>query len=112
MVAAMAYLGLVAGQLLHFGPLAGGLLSLPLLLPMMGSLRARSYTAAWGSMLVLFYVGGYLVEYRSGSAGALWLSALATLAFCASLLFVKWRAVETRSAPSARTAPSGDDASR
>ncbi|MGQ0530683.1 MAG: DUF2069 domain-containing protein [Panacagrimonas sp.] len=40
----------------------GTLLALILLIPLPGLIRGRTYTYAWASMLVAFYVAGYLAE--------------------------------------------------
>lgn len=111
-MAGLAYAGLIAGQFALLGPLFGALLGAPLVWPLVGLLWRQRYTAAWASMLVLFYLGGWLIEFRSGQPMALWLSVSALTAFCASLVFVKWAAVEDRAVLSARTGSTTDGASR
>lgn len=111
-LAALGYATLIVGQFAVLGPLFGVLLGLPLAWPMLGLLRRRRYTAAWASMLVLFYLGGWLIEYRGGLGAGLWLSVAALTAFCASLVYVKWAAVEDRAALAAQKGSTGADASR
>lgn len=41
-------------------PVIAAIVIAPLLLPLPGLLRARAYTHAWATMLLVFYVGGYL----------------------------------------------------
>ena len=84
-------------------PLAGGgpgaLLALPLLAPAPGLWRAQPYTYAWASMLVVFYVGAFLMEASTHAERrpvALALAFVAAFEFVALLLFVRFRAVEAR----------------
>ena len=84
--------------------LTGALLALPLLLPAPGLWRSRPYTYAWCSMLVVFYVGAFLMEASVNAARrpiALALAVVAAAEFCALLLYVRARAVEARRAVSA-----------
>jgi uncharacterized membrane protein len=98
-------IGLIAGLVAWCGPLPGLLLALPLLAPLPGLWRRRTYTAAWASMLLVFYVAGLLAEgvaqpQRRAVGSAL--SVVAALDFVALLLFVRLSARE-RAAPAART---------
>lgn len=79
----------------------GWLLALPLLLPLPGLWRAQPYTYAWCSMLIVFYVGGFLAEGWANPDGATRAFALATLAaaeFIALVLYVRFAAVDRRRA--------------
>jgi uncharacterized membrane protein len=104
---------LIAGLLAWCGWPAGALLCLPLLAPLPGLLRRRTYTAAWASMLLVFYVAGLLAEGvavpdRRGVGTAL--SVIAALDFVAVVLFVRLAARE-RQALAAQTGSSGAAAS-
>lgn len=96
--AALAAHLLLTALLLWRGFQSGGAwLAIPLLLPVAGLIRRRPYTAAWASMLLVFYVGGLLAEgyaspqHRTALFG---LSALATVEFCCLVLFVRFGARE------------------
>ena len=97
-IAALAFhFGLIAGLIAWCGWLPGVLLSLPLLAPIPGLLRKRTYTAGWATMLVVFYVGGLLAEGvavpgRRGIGTAL--SVVAALDFVSLVLFVRLAARE------------------
>jgi len=83
------------------GGLTGAVLALPLLLPARGLWRAQPYTYAWCSMLVVFYIGAFLMEASANAArrpAALVLAVVAAAEFCALLLYVRARAVEARRA--------------
>lgn len=95
--ALVLHLGLIAGLIAWCGWLPGVLLSLPLLAPIPGLLRKRTYTAGWATMLVVFYVGGLLAEGvavpgRRGIGTAL--SVVAALDFVSLVLFVRLAARE------------------
>jgi uncharacterized membrane protein len=84
--------------------LIGGLLALPLLLPVRGLWQGRSYTYAWCSLLVVIYLGGFLMEaftHPGRRLVSLALAAVAAAEFCALLLFVRLRAAERRRAAAA-----------
>jgi uncharacterized membrane protein len=88
----LAHALLIAGLVWWCWPLWGVLLALPLLATLPGLLRARSYTAAWASMLLVFYVAGLLSEatampLRRGVAHALAL--VAALDFVSLVAFVR-----------------------
>lgn len=101
-LALFAHFGLIAALPLVAG-LSGAILALPLLVPLHGMWRGRPYTYAWCSLLVVFYVGGFLMEaytHPRRSTLALALAALAALEFCALLYYVRFRAVDRRRAES------------
>jgi uncharacterized membrane protein len=84
-------------------PLAGGglgaLLALPLLAPARGLWRAQPYTYAWASMLIVFYLGAFLMEASTHAERrpvALALAFVAAAEFVGLLLFVRFRSVEAR----------------
>ena len=81
--------------------LTGALLALALLTPARGLWLGRPYTYAWCSMLVVFYVGAFLMEastHADRRPVALALAVVGALEFCLLLLFVRARSVETRRA--------------
>jgi len=79
----------------------GWLLVLPLLLPLPGLWRGKPYTHAWCSMLIVFYVGGFMAEAWANPESATRAFALASLAaaeFIALVLYVRFAAVDRRRA--------------
>lgn len=91
--------GLAAGLLTWAGWVAGVVLSLPMLLPLWGLLRARPRSAAWAAYLMIFYVAGLLSEAYAMPERhevALILSIVALVAFFSLILFVRWTARERR----------------
>lgn len=92
LAALLLHAALILGLLLWCGWPAGALLVLPLLAPLPGLLRRRTYTAGWASMLVVFYVGGLLAEGvavpQRREVGTL-LSVFAALDFVSLALFVR-----------------------
>lgn len=74
-------------------PVAAVILIAPLLLPLPGLLRGRAYTHAWATMLLTFYVGGYLAAGYFDPAHK-WrcfgVALLAALDFVALNLYVKF----------------------
>jgi uncharacterized membrane protein len=79
----------------------GWLLALPLLLPVRGLWRGTSYTYAWCSMLIVFYIGGLLAEAWANPDSARRAFALALLGaveFIALVLYVRFAAVDRRRA--------------
>lgn len=89
-----------------------------LLLPVPGILRGISYTFAWASMLVAFYVAGYLASgyARPETRVFAFLAAgVAAIDYLSLMMFVRFRARERAGssdpAPAARMEAS-DDASR
>lgn len=91
------------------------LLVLPLLFPLPGILRGRDYTFAWATMLLVFYVGGYLAAGHANPAekwACFGVAALAALEFVSLSVYVKARSREraylkaqSEQAPSAQMAP-------
>lgn len=89
------------------------LLALVLCLPLLGMWRGKSYTFAWASMLVAFFVAGYLAEGYARPETRLTAFAIASVAaldYVALMMFVRFRARETAaaraSAPAEQTAAS------
>ncbi len=73
------------------------LLVLPLLFPLPGLLRGRDYTFAWATMLLVFYVGGYLAAGHANPAdkwACFGVAALAALEFVSLSVYVKVRSRE------------------
>lgn len=73
------------------------LLLLPLLFPLPGLLRGRDYTYAWSTMLLVFYVGGYLAAGHANPAEkwtCIGIAALAALEFVSLSIYVKVRSRE------------------
>jgi uncharacterized membrane protein len=110
-----SHLGLMLAMAWVSTPIVALVLVLPLLLPLPGLFKGRDYTFAWATMLLAFYVGGWLAAGYYNPAQK-WLSfgiaALAAVDFAALNLFVKFRARErSAQAPSAQRAGS-DAASR
>lgn len=96
-VAIGAHLSLIVLLLLRaqLGP--ASLLAIPLSFPLPGLLRGRSYTCAWASMLVTFYVAGYLAAGYADPANkwsAFALASVAALDFVGLVLYVRLRARE------------------
>lgn len=109
-LALVAHLILIAGQFLQLGPIIGTLLGLPLLIVVFGLIRRRTYTAAWGSLMMLVYLGGWSMEAfgMTPAPPLIWTLCLSSVAaFVSDLLFVKWAAVEARAMPAAQTESSG-----
>jgi uncharacterized membrane protein len=101
---------LILGLAIWCGWKAGIVIAAPLIVSAFGLLRERTYTAAWASLCLCFYIGGFLVEAYASPPHrvvALRMSILATLDFTALLLFVRWRVRERRDV-AARKVPSGD----
>lgn len=74
---------------------AGLLLALPLLAAAPGLWRGHHRTYQVGSLLVLPYLGGFLMEAFAAPATrypALWLAMVAVAEFCAVVLYVRLRA--------------------
>ena len=98
LVAALAlHVALIAALLYWSGWRVGALLSLPLLATLPGLLRARTYTAGWASMLLVFYIAlllseGVAMPLRKPFAQAL--SVIAVLDFVSLVLFVRLSARE------------------
>jgi uncharacterized membrane protein len=102
-----AHAVLMAGLVLT-GGWPGAVLALPLLAPLDGLWRGRSYTFAWCSLLIVFYAGGLLAEGYAAPAhrAAMFLVALvAAIEFVALVLYVRINA--RYAATAARTEGSG-----
>lgn len=117
-VAVGAHVLLLLGVLFRNPSALSVLLALVLLIPLFGLMRGKTYTFAWASMLVAFFVAGYLAEgyARPESRGSAFaLASVAALDYVGLMMFVRFRAremaVARAPAPAARTAMS-DDASR
>lgn len=96
-----SHAGLLLG-LPVLGGAAGVVAALPLLAPAPGLWRARAYTHAWCSLLIVFYTAGLLVAYKTaGGAGWLSLATLSALEFVALVLYVRFAAVDARRAAAA-----------
>ena len=73
------------------------ILVLPLLFPLPGLLRGRDYTFAWSTMLLVFYVGGYLAAGHANPAekwACFGVAAVAALEFVSLSVYVKARSKE------------------
>ena len=84
--------------------MTGIVLALPLLAPLPGLWKERPYTYAWASLLVIFYVGGFLWEAYSHHpplASALALACVSALEFVALLMYVRFSAVDRKRAATA-----------
>jgi uncharacterized membrane protein len=98
-VAVLACHGLLLLALPAAGGWLGALLALPLLGPLRGLWLGRPYTHAWSSMLLVLYIGAFLMEASAQPerrTPALGLAVIAAAEFCALVLFVRARAVERR----------------
>lgn len=92
-----AHLSLIVLMLLRAQFGLGSLLALPLLFPLPGMMRGRSYTYAWASMLLVFYAGGYLAAGYADPAqkwSAFALASVAAADFVGLVLYVRLRARE------------------
>ncbi len=73
------------------------LLAAVLILPLPGMIRAKSYTFAWASMMVAFYVAGYLAAGYADPASKFSLFAIASVAaidYVCLMLYVRFLARE------------------
>ena len=114
-ITVIAHVVLLLGVLFRNPSPLSVLLALVLLTPLYGLLRGKTYTFAWASMLVAFFVAGYLAEgyARPESRGSAFaLASVAALDYVALMMFVRFRARETAAAraaaPAERTEASGD----
>lgn len=117
-LALAAHSGLIVAVALRDASALSLLLAAILLPPLPGIIRKRPYTCAWASMLVAFYVAGYLAAgYAQPDErfGAFLMASLAALDYVSLMLFVRFTAREkaalARAAPAAQNEGS-DDASR
>ncbi|MGQ0619440.1 MAG: DUF2069 domain-containing protein [Panacagrimonas sp.] len=91
----------------------GLLVAAVLCLPLPGILRGRTYTCAWASMLVGFYVAGYLAAGYARPEEKLTAFALATMAaldYVCLMMFVRFTARARAAARAVQTERSGDAA--
>jgi uncharacterized membrane protein len=117
-VAVVSHLALIVVIALRAGWGVPLFLVLPLLFPLPGLLRGHDYTYAWSTMLLVFYVGGYLAAGHANPAdkwACFGVAALAALEFVSLSVYVKARSkertyIKAQSAPAqpAQTAASGD----
>lgn len=90
--AVVLHLLLVVGIVMRDGSALGWVVASLLLLPLPGILQARTYTCAWASMLVGFYVAGYLAAGYARpdqKLGAFVLASIAALDYLSLMLFVR-----------------------
>lgn len=91
----IAAIAVISGT--EFGQLVlSAIFILPLLISLNGLLRSRIYTAAWASMLALFYMAFAMVEYIAGNRALgvdICLAASIAL-FVGTVVFAKWDARE------------------
>lgn len=111
------HVALLALLVIRSGPGSGAIWALPLLAPLPGLWAGRSYTQAWASMLIAFYVAGYLSEAvvdPEAKWPAIGMASLAALEFVALTLAVRFRAREREALAreSASQTPASDAASR
>lgn len=109
-IALLAQFALIAALMLWSTVFIGTLLSLPLLASLPGLLRARTYTAGWASMLVVFYIGALLAEgvampLRKSLAQGL--SIVAMIDFISLVLFVRLAAREQAALASQKESSGG-----
>lgn len=98
-LALASHLLLIALLALINVPVVAVILIAPLLLPLPGLLRGRAYTHAWATMLLTFYVGGYLAAGYfdpSHKWRCFGVALLAALDFVALNLYVKFLSRERR----------------
>jgi uncharacterized membrane protein len=114
-IALCAHALLVAGVALRDPSALSTVMAAIVCLPLPGLWRGRPYTYAWSSMLIAFYVAGYLADGYARPAtrlSAFAMASLAALDFVAVMLFVRVSAREAAAAAApgsaARTGASGD----
>ncbi len=100
-LAIVGNLGLIAAIAVISGGSTGQLVlaaifTLPLLVSLNGLARARVYTAAWASMMALFYMAFAMVEYIAGnrSLGVDICLVASIVLFVGTVVFAKWDARE------------------
>jgi uncharacterized membrane protein len=107
--ALLFHLMLVVGIVVRDETALGWVIASLLLLPLPGIARGRTYTCAWASMLVGFYVAGYLAAGYARPQekfGAFLLAAIAALDYLSLMLFVRISG-RVRAALAARAEHSG-----
>lgn len=113
-LALAAHLGLLLAVALRNPSALSVLLAAILLFPLPGLWRGRTYTAAWASMLVAFYVAGYLADgyaRTEGRAVSFLIASIAALDYLSLMMFVRFRAREAAAqrAATAAAEPSSAD---
>lgn len=117
-VALVAHGLLMLGVVMRHPSALSLVLAAILCLPLAGMVRGRSYTFAWASMLVAFFVAGYLAAGYARPdtrVSAFLLASIAAVDYVSLMMFVRFtareRAVAADPGSAAQTAAS-DDASR
>ena len=103
-----AHFLLILGVTLRDPSALSALLAAILCLPLPGLWRGRSYTYAWGSMLIAFYVAGYLADGYARPAtrvSAFAMASIAAIDFVAVMMFVRVSARQAAAAAAAARAP-------
>lgn len=106
-IALLAHGLLIAGVALRDPSVLSSVMAAILCLPLPGLWRGRSYTYAWSSMLIAFFVAGYLADGYARPATRLSAFAMASIAaidFVAVMLFVRVSARQTAAAAAAASA--------
>ncbi len=96
-IALAMHAALLAGIIVRGWPGFSQLWALPLLAAAPGLWRGRVYTFQWLSLLILFYIGGYVAAGYSEPlqrTGLFGMASFAALEFAAVVLFVRFRARE------------------
>ncbi|MGQ0501102.1 MAG: DUF2069 domain-containing protein [Panacagrimonas sp.] len=106
---------LMAAVLLRNPSPVSVILLLVLCTPLPGLIRGRPYTYAWASLLIAFFVAGYLSDgfaVAGTRLSAFAIGSVAALEFVSLMMFVRWTAREktlrATPAPAAQTAASDD----
>ena len=114
-VAPVLHASLIVAVTLHGLSKISLVLALVLTAPMPGIAMGRAYTCAWASMLVTFFVGGYLAAGYAKpdeKVAAFAVATLAALDFVSLVLYVRFRGREAAARAArertAQTAASGD----
>ena len=112
-VAIAAHLVLTLAVALRAPSALSVLLAAILLFPLPGLWRGRTYTAAWASMVVAFYVAGYLADgyaRSDGRAMSFLIASVAAIDYLSLMLFVRFRAREVAAQRAAVVGSDGDGA--
>lgn len=117
-IALVSHFALILFVALHKPSALSFLLALVLMVPVPGMLNGKSYTFAWASMLVAFYVAGYLAAGYARPETQLWsfiAASIAVIDYVSLMMFVRFRAREkavSAGRESAAQTVASDDASR
>lgn len=106
-VALVAHGLLILGVALRDPSALSTVMAAILCLPLPGLWRGKPYTYAWSSMLIAFFVAGYLADGYARPASKLSAFAMASIAaldFVAVMLFVRVNARETAAAAASTSA--------